>query len=394
MNSTTRHRCTACGAASLHDFPGFQKLPRVTSDSKPFRAGGKLCACNRCGLVQKFADERWLAEIGEIYRDYEIYHQSAANDQAVFDPVSGRPRGRCEVLAQRLLESGALPLSGALLDVGAGSGAMLAAFSSATTDWKLYGLDLDARKENSLRAIPRFERLFTVPTEKVSRQFDLITLVHSLEHFPDPLSMLRALRGRIASGGKLFVQVNNIDKAPFDLVVADHLCHFSPRSLGGLVALAGLAIESSRVDWIYKEISLVASAHARSPAAAREDPEQVIPRIQGEIAWLESMLEHARRLANGGGIGIFGTSVAATWLAAGLGSAVEFFVDEDPAREGRMHLGRPILKPADVAPGAVVYLAFVSEVASAIQRRLSALPVRFESLSATSAQERVAGERP
>ena len=104
MSSTARHRCAACGADSLHEFPGFRKLPRVTSDSKPFREGGRLFVCNRCGLAQKIADAAWLAEIGEIYRDYEMYHQSAANDQAVFDPVSGRPRGRCEVLAQHLLQ--------------------------------------------------------------------------------------------------------------------------------------------------------------------------------------------------------------------------------------------------------------------------------------------------
>jgi hypothetical protein len=66
-----------------------------------------------------------------------------------------------------------------------------------------------------------------------------------------------------------------------------------------------------------------------------------------------------------------------TWLASGLGDAVEFFVDEDPAREGRSHLDRPILRPEQVPLGAVVYLAFVREVSSAISRRLADLPVTF-----------------
>src|SRR5690349_4514475 len=122
-----RHACQACGNDSLHEMSGFSRLPRVTSDSKPYKPGGRLFVCGDCGLVQKIVDAAWLGEIGEIYRDYDMYHQSAANDQAVFDPVSGRPSGRCEVLASRLLESGALARSGRLLDVGAGSGAMLGA---------------------------------------------------------------------------------------------------------------------------------------------------------------------------------------------------------------------------------------------------------------------------
>jgi 2-polyprenyl-3-methyl-5-hydroxy-6-metoxy-1,4-benzoquinol methylase len=333
-------------------------------------------------MVQKIADAQWLREIGEIYGAYEMYHQSASNDQAVFDPVSGKASGRCEVLARRLLESGVLPQSGTLLDVGAGSGAMLGAFSLVCREWKLFGLDLDDRKEQALKAIPQFERLFTVPPEQLAQQFDLLTLIHSLEHFTQPLSMLRTLRDRIAPGGRLFVEVNNVDKTPFDLVVADHLCHFAPRSLSHMAARAGYKIEAARVDWVYKEISLLARVDGQSSKADHDDPRQMIDKIESNVAWLNSMLDHAREAAGKGEFGIFGTSVAATWLASGLGDAVQFFVDEDPARESRLHLGRPILRPEQVPPGAVVYLAFVREVSAAISGRLADLPVIFAALPA------------
>src|SRR5712691_8853900 len=112
----SEHFCQTCDAECLRAIAGFEDLPRVTSDSKPFPPGGRLFVCERCGLVQKIVDSEWLREIGEIYHDYAMYHQSAANDQAVFDPVSGRPRGRCEVLVQHLLDSGVLLRAGALLD--------------------------------------------------------------------------------------------------------------------------------------------------------------------------------------------------------------------------------------------------------------------------------------
>jgi SAM-dependent methyltransferase len=374
---TGDHPCHGCGEPRLLEIEGFAGLPRVTSDSKPFRPGGRLFVCRHCGMTQKLADAVWLAEIAEIYHDYEMYHQSAAVDQAVFDPATGRPRGRCEVLARRLRESGALPEAGTLLDVGAGSGAMLAAFSTACPGWRLFGLDLDDRKAGALSAIPRFEKLYTVEPRQVTQAFDLITLIHSLEHFVDPVSMLDALRERLAPGGRVFVEVNDAERTPFDLVVADHLCHFTPCSLPGLLARAGLGVTAVNLDWVNKEISLTAGRQPAPSVPAHEHPQAAIARVERDIAWLNALIGHARDMAGGGRFGIFGTSVAATWLAAGLGDAVQFFVDEDPARRGRAHLGRAIMTPAEVAPGAVVYLAFPPEVSRAIAQRLAGLPLTF-----------------
>lgn len=381
MNLPSSFNCQSCSGKDAAEIEGFAHLPRVTSDSKPFRQGGRLFVCNSCGLVQKTTDAQWLEEIGEIYRDYEMYHQSTSNDQAVFDPASGRPRGRCEVLAQRMLDSGAVPRSGALLDVGAGSGAMLGAFSSACEGWKLFGLDLDDRKENALRAIPRFEQLYTVAAEDLPRSFDLITLIHSLEHFTDPLQMLQTLRKKIAPGGQFFVEVNNAAKTPFDLVVADHLSHFTPTSLTQMMQKAGFRVTVAKTDWVNKEISLLAVPDQQPQDATHEESRLALARTTNDVAWLSRMLEHANDSADAN-FGIFGTSVAATWLASGLGDAVRFFVDEDPAREGRSHMGKPILKPAEIPANAVVYLAFLPAVSAAIANRLSSLPVTFAALPA------------
>jgi hypothetical protein len=258
---------------------------------------------------------------------------------------------------------------------------MLAACSAAFPGWELHGLDLDARKEPMLRAIPRFKQLFTVEAEKLAQKFELITLIHSLEHFPDPLAMLHKLRALLAERAHLFVQVNNVDRMPFDLVVADHLCHFNPASLAAMAAHAGLAAEILMDDWVNKEISLLCAAAPHPPEPVPGDGAQAIARAEHDVAWLNRVLNHARETARGGNFGIFGTSVAATWLAGDLGSAVKFFVDEDPARQGRRHLGRPILAPAQVPAGSSVYLAFVAQVASAIAQRLAPLPIRFASLA-------------
>lgn len=366
--------CHSCAQARLYEVAAFPRLPRVTSDSKPFRAGGRLFVCEACGLVQKIADARWLQETGEIYRDYQMHHQSGSADQPVF--INGRITGRCEELCRRLAASGRLPAAGTMLDVGPGAGAMLAAFSAAFPRWRLFGLDLDARREDTLRAIPRFERLFTGSAENLAERFELITLIHSLEHFSEPLAMLKTLRGRLSPGGRLFVEVQDVERTPFDLVVADHLCHFTPASLAALVAHAGFTVESLEERWINKELSLLAASAGES-TISDADGTKAVANVEGAVAWLNRVLDDARTEAATSNFGIFGTSIAATWLAAGLDDKVRFFVDEDPDRQSRQHLGRPVLSPAHAPAGSVVYLAFPPPVARAIRERLAHLPVRF-----------------
>ena len=369
--------CLCCGTAALREIAGFTELPRVTSDSKPFGAGGRLFVCSACGLTQKLPDPAWLAEIAGIYDAYNMHHQAGGTpDQVIFDPQTGAPTPRCELLARRLSEAG-LPDAGAMLDVGVGGGAMVSAFSRAFPRWRLFGLDLDERKLDVLRRIPRFERLFTCPADQLDLSVDLMTLVHSLEHLLEPRVMLRTLRDRLGQGGRLFIQVSNTAQNPFDLVIADNLCHFSQATLESMVSRAGFVVEHSRTDWVPKELSFVAQRGAdREPAPC--DGAAAVAAVSADVDGLHRLLAGARRLGASAPFGILGTSVAATWLAGALGDRVAFFVDEDPARVGREHLGRPVFRPSDAPAGAVIYLAFPAAIAQSIARRLAPLGLRLE----------------
>lgn len=377
--------CQCCGTTSLVEVEAFRALPRVTSDSKPFPAGGQLFVCDRCGLTQKIASAIWLSEIEGIYSTYDMYHQSGSYDQVVFDSVTGKAAGRCEVIAGHLHRWGHLASVGNLLDVGTGNGAMVAAFSANFPAWNLYGQDQDTRKVEVLAGLPGFKRLFTGPITQIDRAFDLVTLVHALEHFTEPVRMLREMRQSLSASGRLFVEVNNTEMMSFDLVVADHLCHFTPSSLEAMMQMAGLDVQVLATQWIKKELSLIALPvdASRSQqtlgqrANALADPQAAIAQVTAQVNWLQNLVNEGNRLARTGAIGIFGTSVAATWLAGALGENIAFFVDEDPARSGRTHMGRPVYQPTDAPKGALVYLAFITSVAQLIAQRLHGTGLRF-----------------
>src|SRR5687768_8398312 len=172
-----------------------------------------------CGAVQKNADERWFAETAIIYRDYEIYHQSAGVEQGVFDSATGVSQTRSRRLAEFLDGNFVLPDEGSILDVGCGSGATLAAFSEVKRRWSLYGFDLDDRRLESLRRLANFRVLFTGDLASIAGDYSIVSLVHATEHLPDPVSSLRELAPRLGAHGRLFIQVPDYRVNPFDLAV-------------------------------------------------------------------------------------------------------------------------------------------------------------------------------
>jgi 2-polyprenyl-3-methyl-5-hydroxy-6-metoxy-1,4-benzoquinol methylase len=345
----------------------------------PFRNGGRLAVCTQCGAAQSPADQQWLSEIREIYGSYNIYRQAGGAEQQVFDQSTSLMRGRSEMLVERLLALPGVPVKGKLLDVGCGTGGTLKAFAShGNGNWTLFALDLDDRNLEALNAVSGFRTLYNCEPTEVPGQFDIITLVHSLEHFPSPFSTLIDLRSKLDPEGYLFIEVPDAAVNPFDYTVADHRVHFTTETLAYLVRRSGFSVEFIATDWVTKEISLVAvRGNDRDLNADIPNPNSHVD-VFGQVVWLSDFVVAAlKSAATAGPFGLFGTGMGATWLWPTLSDRIEFFVDEDPSRVGRTHMGRPILSPAQIPCGAVVFIALVPTVATNVQTRLAHLPVDF-----------------
>jgi SAM-dependent methyltransferase len=278
---------------------------------------------------------------------------------------------------ERLLEVSGVPRVGSVLDVGCGSGGTLKAFEKLG-NWALYGLDIDDRNLPSLRAMRGFRDLYTCSPAEVSEQFNIITLVHSLEHFPCPGETLKNLQRGLSADGCLLIEVPNAAANPFDYVVADHLTHFTPETLAYLVRCAGFHVQCVATDWVSKEISLVAIPGADGVLPADIPRPNSRVSVIGQVTWLNDFVDSAvRSSAAPGPFGLFGTSIAATWLWPAVSDRVQFFVEEDPNRIGRTYMGRPVLDPAQVPLRAEVFLAVVPAMAASIKERLKYLPINF-----------------
>jgi SAM-dependent methyltransferase len=373
--------CLICGEPTLLQVREFAALPRITSDCRPFATGGALAVCQACASVQKIPDTRWLSEIASIYSDYAAYSLAGGEEQLVLDPQSGQPRKRSDVLMRALLDTGELPRVARALDVGCGHGVTLQAMSIAFPNWELFGHELDESKKASLLAIRAFQHLYTGELSTIDGTFDFISMIHSIEHFIDPLQTLRSLKKVGAKDGHLFIEVCNVEENPFDLLVTDHLTHFSPATLAFAVSRAGYSVSRVTTDWVRKEVSLLARMDGKDDSRivpAADAGRTAYAGVSASVSWLGTLISAARATASeSASFGIFGTSIAGTWLATALGDQVKFFVDEDPNRIGREYLGKPVLAPQSVAPGSTVFLALAPTLAQAIKRRLSGLSLNL-----------------
>ena len=349
-----KQACHLCGSKDVDEVvPNFD-VRFVTSDARPWPGRARLLVCNTCGTIQKATDALWQREVEEVYLSYNIYQQSGGAEQRSFHE-KGLSQARSKVILQKLFESLKMPDAGRLLDLGCGNGSLLASMQSVAPDWHLYGTEFDAKNRQRIEGLAGVRGFHAGDMRDLPwTSFDVITLIHLIEHIPDPASFLRTAATRLCSSGVICIECPNIEANPFDLVIFDHCTHFTTATLETSCRNAGLQVMQSASDWVAKEISLVArQADCEALAATHTRHGQAgLETLQTHLRWLAALASGAQRAAHmPGSFGIFGTSIAAAWCQHQTGGAARFFVDEDPDRVGREFMGKPILavgsEPAD-----------------------------------------------
>lgn len=364
------HHC--CGElAAIDCYPvGHQ----VTSDCRPWKSSGYLSSCVRCGLVQKPVSPQWVEDAAEIYSGYQIYSQSGGKEQRSFDTSTGAVDGRSNRLVSWLVDQGRLPVDGRLLDVGCGNGAFLEAFGSVFKTWQMVGLELDEKNRARIESIPGVSHLHVGGFEGIAGTFDLIVLIHSLEHIPHPSVYLRSLAQLLSARGQLLIQVPNLVASPFDLLIADHCSHFSSATVARIVRESGLSVQRVSTQCIAKEITVLASrGDLATKEVAIKSSSGVADRQTAieTLGWLANLLEQGRSERER--VGVFGSSISASWLASTLGDQVDFFLDEDPTRAGSVHLGRSIYDVYHAPKSHRILMPLAFDIACAVRARLSKL---------------------
>ncbi len=216
----------------------------------------RIVRCNQCDLI--YVDSRditfdpeelygaeyfssdWKSFCG--YRNYVadrwLHLRNAHAILTVVERALGRPRGR-------------------LLDVGCAFGFFLEA--ARARGWAPLGLDVSVEAVKYGQKELGLSVLLGEIDEGVfeSESFDVVSMVGTIEHLPDPMSAVRAAARVLKPGGLLVISTIDVEGVLgyFNWKPPEHLFYFSFRTLAYLLGKAALSVESKRTHWSYYRCS-------------------------------------------------------------------------------------------------------------------------------------------
>jgi len=372
------NKCHICQTENIICIEEFASLAQVTSDCRPWKKGGKLGICRSCGFVQKVADDSFVRDCEEIYRTYAVYYQADGQEQKVFEQSKGLYQSRSESILAQLLKQDALPAVGTLLDIGCGNGNLLRSFSKLYPFWVLSGSEFDEQNRGCIEKIENVSAFYSCELTDIAGQFDMISMIHCLEHIVDPVHFLRKVREMLTTQGLLLIEIPTYTLNPFDLVIADHYMHLDTNNIQNLLEQGGFEIVLIATDIVPKEMTILARKNDKLKtmlSVSEKVLEDTHRGLLAAIAWLKLNITYASRIADHDDLGIFGTSIAGTWLYNEMSDQISFFVDEDPDRINKLFLGRPVYHPNNLPDKGSVSIPHVA--ASGIAERLKVYGDRF-----------------
>ncbi len=255
--------CLLCGETQ---FEPLLALRGPVSGGDGPRVTTTFVSCRACGFVFQTPtlDEEELHELyGKNYRalDPPIQYQK---DQLFY------ARLLCDWIESRI----GPPQGRRVLDVGCAAGFFLSAFRER--GWQTVGIDANPRWTEWGRQHQRLDLRdgFFDAQAFPGEQFDLILFSHIVEHLPDPVPTLRAIRAKLKPDGHLFLGAPNILLPPRDNLLKNfmarpHVCLYSPQTVRRLLAKANFAVTSSD-NWYPRGMRVLAQPADASMSFADE----------------------------------------------------------------------------------------------------------------------------
>ena len=205
-----------------------------------FGADSRLYQCQECHTVA-LASRLRIRDLENYYTSHEVYRESfqkRENLQAMVDVAH-------EYLT--IISKFITPAYKKLLDVGAGYGVLTQEASRLGFDAfgieKNHGLVIEAQKRgiNLKAGDPQ--------TLSLNGAFDVISMMHVLEHLLDPRLAIKKMNAALVQRGLLVLEVPNIEsylarrhKLSWKYIALEHIFYFSPKTFTKLLEEEGFKV--------------------------------------------------------------------------------------------------------------------------------------------------------
>lgn len=242
-------RCRSCGLIWESPRPTTEDIPQCYPDDyEPHERAGDSVTTPRPGAgIRDGLRALILSEVFAYarFKRHEWWATMVGRALGQFSVLRNRARYGRDELCPPFVEGGIL------LDIGCGAGGYLGAMKAL--GWTVMGIDPSphaARIAHECYEVPVC--VGTVETSGLSTgSIAVITMVHAIEHIPDPLAHLRQCHSLLQEGGRLIMTTPNAAGLMSRLFGANwmpldpprHLWLFTPDTLRACVERAGFHVE-------------------------------------------------------------------------------------------------------------------------------------------------------
>ena len=266
MTLTPVEECNVCGEG-VGELAIDLAPPALTSMNSALDLPTQVFICRGCGHLQSPT----LPDLKSFYdTGYRISLDSEDHDQ-LYGTEHGQPVYRTDKQAAVILDLFPLKPNAKVLDYGAAKGATLRKIVAKRPDLQPHIFDIseDYREFWASWLPPTSCGTYDLDPAWLHR-FDLITANYVLEHVPDAAASLANLKSFLSPEGAIFFSVPDWESNPGDLLVADHVNHFTETSIRRAVRKAGLkvfCVDRDRLPSAFTVVCIPDDVEPMPPAA-------------------------------------------------------------------------------------------------------------------------------
>src|SRR5687768_12673186 len=265
--------CNICG--SKFEQPIYSSINNFSIDSqgKLFQGDTKVFFCDHCSHVQTME----LEDVEKYYsEDYNFLIEEEEEDQ-LYQVVNGQKVYRTDHQLRTLQEKIQFPPKARILDYGCGKGALLRRLYTLRPDIVPHVFDV------SEVYVPFWEKFVQPdqwsvysPKAEWTEYFDIVLSFFALEHITNPKQVLTTIETLLKPEGYLYFVVPNMYGIYIaDLLVIDHVNHFSESSIGYMLKEDGYQIVE--IDSNSHNTAFIVVAQKADSVASQTSSDQVNP---------------------------------------------------------------------------------------------------------------------